>query len=89
MQLKAANASPIGHSLKFDFGDEKVLIDGTLHTNVVSFEDRPADCTITVSKEDFLALSKGELNPMSAVMSGKVKIDGDMSVAMKLQTLFA
>lgn len=89
MQIKAASASPIGHSLKFDFGDQKILIDGTLHTNVVSFDDKPADCTITVSKEDFMALTSGQLNPMSAVMSGKVKIDGDMSVAMKLQTLFA
>jgi putative sterol carrier protein len=29
----------------------------------------------------------GDLNPMMAVMTGKVKISGDMSVAMKLQNL--
>jgi len=36
-----------------------------------------------------VALTKGELNPMGAVMSGQVRIEGDMMVAMKLQELFA
>jgi putative sterol carrier protein len=30
----------------------------------------------------------GKLNPMTAVMFGKIKIAGDMSIAMKLQSLF-
>ena len=34
-----------------------------------------------------MKLVKGELNPMMAVMTGKVKIKGDMGVAMKLQSL--
>jgi len=32
---------------------------------------------------------KGTMKPMDAMMSGKLKIDGDMGLAMKLQTLFA
>lgn len=88
IQGKASQASPLGSTLKFDFGGDVLYIDGTLHTNMVSTDDRAADCTIKVSKTDFQALMGGKLDPMSAVMSGKIQIDGDMSVAMKLQSLF-
>jgi len=87
MQTKASTADPIGNSLKFDLGDNYIHIDGTGDSNIVTGEDKEADCTIKVSMEDLVALSKGELNPMMAFMGGKIKIDGDMSVAMKLQTL--
>ncbi|MBL0023782.1 MAG: SCP2 sterol-binding domain-containing protein [Saprospiraceae bacterium] len=36
---------------------------------------------------NLLQLKNGELNPMMAVMSGKIKIKGDMGLAMKLQSL--
>ena len=41
--------------------------------------------TITVAAEDWLGMLNGELNPMQAFMSGKVKIEGDMTLAMGLQ----
>ena len=47
-----------------------------------------ADTTITTSEENFLAISRGELNPTTAYMTGKLKIKGDMGAAMKLQKLF-
>ncbi len=87
IKKSADKANTIGSTLKFDFGDEKVYIDGTGASNVVSNEDKDADCLIIVSKENFAKLTSGELNPMGAVMTGKVKIKGDMGVAMKLQSL--
>ncbi len=89
IQAKAANAPALNKTLKFDFGDQQLYIDGAGDSNQVSEGNEDADCTIQVSQEDFIRLVKGELNPMGAVMSGKIKIDGDMSVAMKLQTLFS
>ncbi|MCI4671681.1 MAG: SCP2 sterol-binding domain-containing protein [Bacteroidia bacterium] len=89
IQASAVKASPLGSTLKFDFGAEKLLIDGTGETNTVSTDDRDAACTVEVSMADFKSLIKGQLNPMSAMMSGKLKINGDMGVAMKLQSLFA
>lgn len=86
---KASAAQPIGKTLKFDFGGQQLFIDGTGATNEVSQMNSDADCTIRVSEEDFQRLIKGDLNPMGAVMSGKIKIDGDMGVAMKLQSLFS
>ncbi|MGB0908712.1 MAG: SCP2 sterol-binding domain-containing protein, partial [Maricaulaceae bacterium] len=43
----------------------------------------------SVSKDDFIALASGNLDPMMAFMSGKLKVAGDMSVAMGLQSLFS
>ena len=45
--------------------------------------------TLRASADDWYAVATGELNPMTAFMTGRVKIDGDMSLAMKLQTMFA
>jgi len=83
----AANAAPIGGKIKFVLDENPVLIDGTGDTNIVSAEDGEADCTITTSLENLVKLKNGELNPMMAVMSGKVKVSGDMGLAMKLQSL--
>ena len=84
----ATKASPLGKTLKFDFGGNKIFLDGTGEGNLVSTDDKPADCTIAVSEEDLLGIMSGATNPMMAFMSGKIKVQGDMSVAMKLQSLF-
>ena len=47
-----------------------------------------ADVTIRASEETFRAIAEGKQNPTTAYMTGKLKIDGDMSAAMKLQKLF-
>ena len=54
----------------------------------VSEGEGDADTTISTSEENFLAISRGELNPTTAYMTGKLKIKGDMGAAMKLQKLF-
>ena len=43
-----------------------------------------AQCTITVGDEDFVNIVGGKLNPQMAFMSGKLKVQGDMGLAMKL-----
>ncbi len=74
------------HSVKFDTGaDGVIVIDGA----TISTADGPADCTITLSLDDLESLISGDLNPTMAFMSGKLKIDGDMSVAMALSQLIA
>lgn len=86
MQEAVTKAGGLDKSVKFDFGD-----DGQIHGagTEVTQEDKDADCTIKVSKDDFIALASGNLDPMMAFMSGKLKVEGDMSVAMGLQSLFA
>lgn len=46
------------------------------------------DCTLSLSDNDFVALAAGELNPMAAFSSGKLKIQGNPMLAMRLQSLF-
>ncbi len=47
-----------------------------------------ADTTISTSEDTMLAVIRGEQNPTTAYMTGKLKIKGDMGAAMKLQKLF-
>ncbi len=54
---------------------------------VVEGEAEPADCQIQMSSEDFKELLAGKLNATSAFMFGKLKIKGNMGLAMKLQSL--
>lgn len=82
MREKVAT-SGFDRSVKFDMGDEVIVIDG----QNVSTTDAPADCTIKISKENFEELIAGELNPTAAFMTGKIKVEGDMSVAMQLSQL--
>ena len=44
--------------------------------------------TIPISSGDYLDMLNGKLDGQMAFMSGKLKIKGDMSLAMKLKTLF-
>ncbi|MDE4304521.1 SCP2 sterol-binding domain-containing protein [Phaeobacter gallaeciensis] len=71
-------------SLKFDCGEDGVIVlaDGTATT-----EDSDTDCTLRLSEDNLKKLLTGKLNPMTAVMMGKIKITGDMGVAMKLGKL--
>ena len=84
---QAANVAPFGAKLKFVLGEDVILIDGTGDSNIVSQNDEEAACTISTDTDTFNQLKNGDLNPMMAVMSGKVKIKGDMGLAMKLQSL--
>jgi acyl-CoA dehydrogenase len=84
---QAANVAPFGAKLKFVIGDQVILIDGTGDSNIVSQNDEEAGCTISTEADTFMQLKNGELNPMMAVMTGKIKIKGDMGLAMKLQSL--
>ena len=82
--------SGLGATLKFNFeGQGTVYIDGKSSPNSVTNEDKAADCTITVSLETFKKMAAGELDGTTAFMTGKLKVAGDMSVAMKLGPLLS
>lgn len=73
--------SGLGKTLKFDLkGDGIIHIDGGTVTN----EDKPADLTMTIAKDDLIAMGEGKLDATMAFMSGKLKLS-DMGLAMSLQ----
>ena len=51
-------------------------------------ENASPNITITVASSDWLDIINGKLDGQMAFMSGKLKVKGDMSLAMKLKTLF-
>jgi len=66
---------------KFTIEDEgSIIIDGD---GARASED-DADVTLTASTDVFKAILDGEMNPTTAFMTGKLKVDGDMGLAMKL-----
>ncbi len=86
MSTAIGTNSGLGGTLKFDFGEPgSVLVDGKSVPNTVSDgEGKNADCTISVSLETFEKMVKGELDGTSAFMQGKLRVAGDMGLAMKL-----
>ena len=74
--------------IKIDFGEQGVvLLDGV--SGAIVEEDQAADTVVSVSWEDLQALGRGDLDPMSALMQGRLRIDGDMAGAMQLTGVIA
>ncbi len=46
------------------------------------------DITFNVKDTDWLSIAEGKLDPMNAFMTGKVKVTGDMMLAMRVPNLF-
>jgi putative sterol carrier protein len=87
MQEGASKKSAFGNSVKFATDQGVVHIDGNQTPPSVSNDDKAADCTIKMDFGDFADLIGGKLDGMTAFMTGKLKIEGDMGVAMKLQSI--
>lgn len=83
---KVGDSSGLDATLKFHCADAGVVvIDGRAVPNTVDNVDRDCDCTIEISRENLVAMMVGELDPVAGFMTGKFKVLGDMSVALKLQ----
>jgi putative sterol carrier protein len=77
----ASSNVALDKSIKLDLkGEGVIVIDGAEVTNV----DRPTDLTVTISTRDLEALGRRELDPMRAIMTGRIRLS-DMALAMKLQ----
>ncbi len=85
---KVGAHSPLAAIIKFDFGDDGVIrVDGKASPTVVDNENSDADCTVKVTMDNFIAIAEGNLNPQMAFMTGKLRVEGDMSLAMQLGSI--
>jgi putative sterol carrier protein len=87
MSAGAASKSAFGNTVKFATDEGAIYIDGKQTPVTVTGDDKPADCTIKMSLSDLSDMIGGKLDGMTAFMTGKLKIEGDMGVAMKLQSI--
>ena len=55
--------------------------------NEVTDEDAEASCTITTDMDTFKGMYDKSVSPQAAFMTGKIKIAGDMGIALKLQSV--
>lgn len=73
-------------SVRFEIeGEGSVRVD----ESGVSADDSEADVTLTADRDTFEGLLTGDVNPTSAFMTGQLKVDGDMSLAMKLGSILS
>jgi putative sterol carrier protein len=76
-----ADGAELGASIKLDLkGDGVIRIAG----GAVSNDDGPADLVVKITARDLAAIGKRELDPMRAMMTGRMKLS-DMGLAMRLQ----
>lgn len=91
LQAKPDVVAKIGAVYQFDIagpGGGKWSVDCTAPGGKVQPGSAPnARCTVAATDQDFLAIVNGKLNAQMAFMSGKLKIQGDMGLAMKLQQI--
>ena len=86
IRTKVGTDSGLGATVKFDCGADGVIrVDGASTPNSVSNDNVDADCTVGISLENLTAMLQGDLDPTTGFMAGKLKVSGDMSVAMRLQ----
>jgi len=88
-----ANADPsratdLTASYRFDIAGV-----GSWHVDVnagkvaVGESDAPADCMIATDEQTFLAVVQNRQSPIAAYMTGKIKVEGDMGLALRLRDL--
>ncbi len=85
---RVAGVAAVGATFKFKIDDLGIIfVDATSDSAVVSNEDGDSDCTIILSLQKMLDIMDGKTSSMTAFMTGSLKIEGSMGVAMKLQSI--
>ena len=91
MRKRAGQNVKLGYKVKFVLEEDGIIFwDGTEHPPAIDNEDRPdATTTIRISPENLKKLIDGALDPTLAYMTGKLKVEGSMGVALKLTSMFS
>ena len=86
-RAEGKDLSVLGGSVKFVVDESVVLIDG--NSGEISSDDNEATCTISTDADTMQAIMDGSSSPHAAFMTGKLKVAGDMSIALKVQSVIS
>ena len=90
LRKHAARNPKLGYKVKFVLEDGGVIFwDGTGDQTVFSNQDGEADTTMRLSAENLEKLVAGNLDPTMAYMTGKLKVEGKMGVALKINSMLS
>ena len=79
---EGTDLSVLGGTVKLVVDDQTVFV---TPEGDVSSSDEDADCTMTIDSETMLSIMNGETSGQAAFMTGKLKVSGDMGIALKTQ----
>jgi putative sterol carrier protein len=90
LRKHAAQSPKLGYKVKFVLEDGGVIFwDGTGDQTLFSNQDGEADTTMRLSAENLEKLVAGNLDPTMAYMTGKLKVEGKMGVALKINSMLS
>jgi putative sterol carrier protein len=87
-KMAERHAGKFGNKVNFVFDEGAIFLDDSVTPAAIENKVGDAPCTIKISLDNFDKMLSGDMNPMMAFMTGKMKIEGDKGVAMKLASLF-
>ena len=86
-RAEGKDLSVLGGSVKFVVDENVVVIDGV--SGEISSNDIEATCTISTDADTMQSIMDGSSSPQAAFMTGKLKVAGDMSIALKVQSVIS
>ena len=86
-RAEGKDLSVLGGSVKFVVDENVVVIDGV--SGEISSNDSEATCTISTDADTMQSIMDGSSSPQAAFMTGKLKVAGDMSIALKVQSVIS
>ena len=90
LRQRAAQNPKLGNKVKFVLDDASVILwDGAGDRTSVANSDGEADTIMRLSEENLEKLLAGTLDPTMAYMTGKLKVEGKMGVALKINAMLS
>ncbi len=90
LRKRAAQNPKLGYKVKVVLDDVGVIFwDGTADPSTLTNDDGEADTILRISAENLEKLIAGTLDPTMAYMTGKLKVEGKLGVALKINAMLS